>query len=116
LTEKGVEFEAINFFEQPLTADLLKQLLHSAGLKPSEALRTNDSVYKERVAGKDLIDEELIRLMVKHPELIQRPLVVKGKNRCLLTPVIRVMVPASLATRGSPAFPGASAETTSPSS
>ena len=86
MTEKGVPFEAINFFEQPLTADLLKQLLRAAGLKPSEALRTNDSVYKEEVAGKNLGDEELIRLMVKHPELIQRPLVVKGKKAVLARP------------------------------
>ena len=86
MTEKGVEFEAINFFEQPLTADLLKQLLRAARLKPSEALRTNDAVYKEKVAGKDLSDEELIRLMVKHPELIQRPIVVKGKKAVLARP------------------------------
>jgi arsenate reductase len=86
LTEKGIEFEAINFFEQPMTTDLLGQLLRAAGLKPSEALRTNDSVYKEKVAGKNLSDEELIRLMVKHPELIQRPLVVKGKKAVLARP------------------------------
>jgi arsenate reductase (glutaredoxin) len=86
LTEKGVEFEAINFFEQPMTADLLKQLLRAAGLKPSEALRTNDVVYKEKVAGKSLGDDELIRRMVKHPELIQRPLVVKGKKAVLARP------------------------------
>ena len=86
MTEKGVEFEAINFFEQPLTADVLKQLLRSAGLKPSEALRTNDVVYKEKVAGKKLSDEELIRLMVKYPELIQRPIVVKGEKAVLARP------------------------------
>ena len=86
MTEKGIEFEAINFFEQPLTADVLKQLLRAAGLKPSEALRTNDAVYKKKVAGKNLGDEELIRLMAKHPELIQRPLVVKGKKAVLARP------------------------------
>ncbi len=87
MTGKGIEFEAINFFEQPMTANLLKQLLRAAGLKPSEALRTNDAVYKEKVAGKKLSDDELIRLMVKHPELIQRPLVVKGKKAVLARPV-----------------------------
>ena len=86
MTEKGVEFEAINFFEQPMTADLLKQLLRASGLKPSEALRTNDAIYKEKVAGKNLSEEELIRLMVKHPELIQRPIVVKGKKAVLARP------------------------------
>jgi len=69
-----------------MTADLLKQLLRASGLKPSEALRTNDAIYKEKVAGKNLSEEELIRLMVKHPELIQRPIVVKGKKAVLARP------------------------------
>lgn len=69
-----------------MTADLLKQLLRAAALKPAEALRTKDAVYKENVAGKNLSEEELIRLMVKHPELIQRPIVVKGKKAVLARP------------------------------
>jgi arsenate reductase len=86
LTEKGVPFEAINFFERPLSSDGLKQLLHAARLKPSEALRTNDAIYKDKIAGKKLSDDELLRLMVRHPELIQRPIVVKGKKAVLARP------------------------------
>ena len=33
LTENGVKFEAVNYFEQPLSAAVLKKLLKSAGLK-----------------------------------------------------------------------------------
>lgn len=87
LTEKGVEFEAINYFEQPLTADLLKKLLKTAGLKPAEAIRTKEEAYKKYVAGKDLGDDQLIALMVKHPELIQRPIVVKGGKAVIPRPV-----------------------------
>ncbi len=86
LTERGVEFDAINYFEHPLTADTLKRLLRSAKLKPADALRTNEPAYKEHVAGRDLSDEQLISLMVKHPELIQRPIVVKGTKAVLARP------------------------------
>ncbi len=87
LNEKGVEFEAINYFEQPLRADLLKKLLKTAGLKPSEAIRTKEEAYKKYLAGKELSDDQLIELMVKHPELIQRPIVVKGGKAVIPRPV-----------------------------
>lgn len=86
LTEKGIEFEAINYFEQPLTAEGLQELLKRAGLKPAEALRTKEDSYKKYVAGKNLNDEQLIKQMVAHPELIQRPIVVKGSKAVLARP------------------------------
>jgi arsenate reductase len=86
LIKKGVEIEAINYFEQPLTADKLKELLKNAGLKPSESIRTKEEAYKKYVAGKDLNDDALIHLMVAHPELIQRPIVVKGNKAVLARP------------------------------
>ncbi len=87
LAENHVDFEAINYFEQPITADTLKKLLKSAGLKPSECLRTKEEAYKKYVAGKNLNDDQLISAMVAHPELIQRPIVVKGDKAVLARPL-----------------------------
>ena len=86
LTEQGIEFDAINYFEHPLTADTLRKLLKLAGISPADALRRNEPAYKEHVAGRDLSDEQLMRLMVKHPELIQRPIVVKGSKAVIARP------------------------------
>jgi arsenate reductase (glutaredoxin) len=86
LQEKGVEFEAINYFEDSLTPEALTALLRAAGLKPEEALRKNEPAYREFVVGKGLNDAELIRLMVEHPELIQRPIVVRGKKAVIARP------------------------------
>ena len=87
LKEKGVDFEAVNYFEEPLTAELLKKLLTAAGLKPSEAIRTKEEAYKQHVAGRNLSDDQLIALMVKFPELIQRPIVVKGGKAVIPRPL-----------------------------
>ena len=87
MTKKGEEFEAVNYFEQPLTAESLKRLLREAGLEPQEALRTKEAAYRELVAGKKLGNDQLIRLMVAHPELIQRPIVVRGGKAVLARPV-----------------------------
>lgn len=87
MTEKGVGFESINYMEEPLSANELKQLLHSAGLNPQDAIRTNEAAYRRYVAGQNLSDEQLIRLMAEYPELIQRPIVVRGKKAVLARPV-----------------------------
>jgi len=83
LTEKGVAFETVNYLEKPLSAAGLKQLLQQAGLKPSEVLRTKEDSYSQYVAGKKLTDDQLLAVMVKHPELIQRPIVVRGDKAVL---------------------------------
>ena len=87
LNEKQIAFESINYFEQPLDAATLTRLLKSAGLKPMDAMRTKEPAYREHVAGRELTDEQMIALMVKHPELIQRPIVVKGGKAVLARPI-----------------------------
>lgn len=77
----------MNYLEHPLTAIELKKILRAAGLKPQDAVRTKEEKYKKLVAGKDLSDDDLIRIMASNPEIIQRPLVVKGGKAVLARPV-----------------------------
>ena len=61
------------------------------GLTPRELLRTSESVYRELKLGKgDFSDDEIIALMVKHPDLIQRPIVERGNRAVLGRPVENV--------------------------
>lgn len=80
MTEQGVEYETVNYLEQPLSAKELKKLLQRAGLAPQEVLRTKEPAYRELVAGKNLGDEELLQIVAAHPELLQRPLVARSDN------------------------------------
>ncbi len=73
--------------KDPLSASELKRLLRSAGLKPQDALRTKEDAYRQYVAGRDLADEELIKVMAEHPELVQRPIVLRGNKAVLARPV-----------------------------
>jgi arsenate reductase (glutaredoxin) len=87
LTEKGIEFESIDYMKNSsLSETELKRLLRSAGLKPQDALRKNEPAYQQHVANKNLGDDDLIRVMAKHPELIQRPIVARGSKAVLARP------------------------------
>ena len=91
MTEKGLDFETINYLENPVSATELKELLQRAGLKPIDAVRTNEAAYREHVASRKLTDDQLIRVMVKYPELIQRPIVVRGKKAVLARPAEKLV-------------------------
>ena len=87
LKNSGQPFKAVNYYEQPFTKGLLKSLLKKAGLSPKDVLRTKEDIYKELgLAKKSLSDDELLDLMVKHPDLIQRPIVEKGEQAILARP------------------------------
>ena len=90
MTAKGVDYEVINYLAEPLSVDALKQLLLSAGLRPHDALRRNEDAHRQFVVGRDLSDDEIVRIMADHPELIQRPIVARGDKAVLARPVERL--------------------------
>ena len=87
LKDRGVEFEAINYFERALTEAELRGLLKKLGLTAGDILRKDEPVAKELGIGKkEFSDEQLIALMAKHPDFIQRPIVVRGGQAVLGRP------------------------------
>ena len=90
MTEKGIEFEQVDYTKKPLSAKELGNLLKQAGLKPQDAIRTGEVAYREHVGGRELSDEQLVRVMAEHPELIQRPILVRGNKVVLARPVEKI--------------------------
>lgn len=57
-------------------------------LSPGDLLRTREPIYRELSLGEGgHSDDEIIALMVKHPDLIQRPIVERGKRAVLGRPL-----------------------------
>ncbi|HEY0320197.1 MAG TPA: arsenate reductase (glutaredoxin) [Pyrinomonadaceae bacterium] len=91
LRDRGFNFEKVNYYIEPLTEKKLRELLKKMKLKPRDILRTSEAVYKELGLGKrEVSDDELIALMIEHPDLIQRPIVERGSRAVLGRPVENV--------------------------
>jgi arsenate reductase len=87
LRESGLEYEKINYYRQPLTVETLREVLDKAGLKPRDALRSGEKIAREmNLAKRDLSDDELLALLIEYPDLLQRPLVVRGDKAVLARP------------------------------
>ena len=82
-----MEFAKVNYYEQPLTAAKLRELLDKAGLAPRDIMRSGEKIYRELgLSDKSLSDDALIAAMVTHPDLIQRPIVERGPRAVLGRP------------------------------
>ena len=91
LRESGVPFEKVNYYNEPLTKKKLVELLGKMKLTPRDILRTSEAIYKELGLGtREFTDDEIVSLMVKHPDLIQRPIVERGKRAVLGRPTENV--------------------------
>jgi arsenate reductase len=91
LRESGVPFEKVNYYTEPLSKKKLSELIRKMKIKPRDLLRTSESIYRELELGKkDLSDDQLIAVMVEHPDLIQRPIVERGDRAVLGRPTENV--------------------------
>jgi arsenate reductase (glutaredoxin) len=91
LRESGVAFEKVNYYIEPLTKKKLAELLGKMKMKPRDLLRTSEPIYRELGLAKgEFTDDEIVSLMVEHPDLIQRPIVERGNRAVLGRPVENV--------------------------
>ena len=91
LVDQGVDFSKVNYYIEPLSREKLEELLAKMKLTPRDILRTSEPVYRELGLGKgEFTDDEIISLMVKHPDLIQRPIVERGERAVLGRPTENV--------------------------
>jgi len=89
--DSGKPFKTVNYYTNPFTKAKLTALLKKGGLSARDVLRTKEGVYKELgLAKKHFSDDELIDLMVKHPDLIQRPIVEAGDRVLLARPADQI--------------------------
>jgi arsenate reductase (glutaredoxin) len=90
LEERGVEPRVVEYLVDPPTAEELRELTTKLGLPVRELVRSAEPVFGE-LGLQDASDDELIQAMVRHPILIQRPIVVHGDRAVIGRPPERVL-------------------------
>ena len=91
LRDAGVDFDAVDYYTDPIPKTKLRELLRKMGMSARELLRTKEEIYKKlRLGERELTDDQIIDLMVAHPDLIQRPIVEKGARAILARPAERL--------------------------
>lgn len=91
LRESGVDFSKVNYYLEPISKKKLTELIKKMKLTPRDLLRKSEPIYRELGLAKgEFSDDEIISLMVKHPDLMQRPIVERGDKAILGRPTENV--------------------------
>ena len=91
LTERGVEFDVIEYMKTPLDEAPLTSLVDKVPNEPADMVR-NDKNFKELGLDPDdyVTPGDVVALLVEHPVLMQRPILVKGDNAVIARPSDKV--------------------------
>lgn len=86
LQDSEVDFEIRKYLDDPPTKEELTAVLEKLDIRPLTLIRKREDVFKNQYQGKDLSDEEWIEVLVAHPRLIERPIVIKGDRAIIGRP------------------------------
>ena len=86
LEESGLDFEIVDYLNNPLSEKEIEDLLQKLGMEPLDLVRKTEAIWKENYRGKDLSPQQVIEAMAQHPKLIERPVVVVGNKAVIGRP------------------------------
>lgn len=76
-----INLQKRDFFKEPFTELELKKIIKLSNLSANQFLRKRDKMFKELNLEKTKHTEnEIIKLMVKFPGLIKRPIIIKNQR------------------------------------
>lgn len=91
LRDSGCDVWVQEYLKNPPSRDELTRLYDRAGISPREGLRAKEPLAEELgLTRPNVTDEEVLDAMVKHPILIERPLVETPNGVRLCRPQDRV--------------------------
>jgi len=97
IRQSGEEPEVIEYLKTPPSRERLQALIAAMGIAPRDLLRRKGTPYDElRLDDPEWTDEQLIDLMLQHPILINRPVVVSplGVRLCRPSEAVLDILPS----------------------
>jgi len=74
--KSGLSLEVVDYLKKPPTVTELRDLLALLDKKPLELIRQKEPIFQEKFKDQNHTDEEWIQIMIAHPILLERPIVV----------------------------------------
>ncbi len=87
LTERGVEFDTIEYLKTPPTRETLDRIIGMLEGPVADMVRKDKRFEELKLNAADYTTKEtVIPLLLQHPELMQRPIVIRGGRAIIARP------------------------------
>ena len=91
MRDNGYEPKVIEYLKTPPDVNELNNICKKLSKRPKDIIRKGEKEYKLLKIDKNVRDNDLIKAMVKHPKLIERPIVIRGKKGIIGRPPENVL-------------------------
>ena len=92
LRARGVEFDIVEYLKTPLHRTALERIVAMLDTPPAELVRKDRRFEGLQLKPADYVSaEDVVALLLKYPELVQRPIVVKGDKAVIARPPERML-------------------------
>jgi len=88
LRSRGIDYDDVQYHVEGISAQRIRELLAMAGISAREALRIREEGAAELA---DAPEDDIVAAMAARPELLQRPIVVRGDRAVLARPPEKVL-------------------------
>lgn len=89
--ENDIDYEKVNYYIDELTEEKLRDLLKKMNLSPFDVLRKKEPIFKELNISEKTSPDEIVKLIIEHPNLLQRPIVEVGEKAVLARPIEKAL-------------------------
>jgi arsenate reductase len=91
LKSGGYETSVVKYLEDSPAEMQIREVLKMLGVSARELMRTKEELYTELNLADELDEDKLILAMVKHPKLIERPVIIKGDRAIIGRPTEKII-------------------------
>jgi arsenate reductase len=92
LRERGVEFDVIEYLKTPLDRAGFERIMNMLPNPPTDLVRKDKNFEALGLDANNYVTKEaVIALLLQHPVLMQRPIIVRGQKAVLARPSEKVL-------------------------
>jgi|TARA_B100001750_G_C15197926_1_gene442087 arsenate reductase len=91
LRDNGYEPNIIEYLKNPPNVNELNEICENLNMSAIDITRTNEKEYKQLNIPMNDTDDVLIEKIARHPKLLERPIVIKGKKGIIGRPPENVL-------------------------
>ena len=93
LTERGVECNVIEYLKTPPTQETLEKILGMLEGPAADLVRKDKRFAELGLNADDYVDKKkIVALLLEHPELMQRPIVIRDHRAIIARPPEKLTV------------------------
>lgn len=91
IKQEGITPEIVDYLHNAPSREELINLLSMLQLQAADIVRKGEAVFKQKYAGKTFSNDQWLDILVQHPALIERPIVVSNGKAVIARPAERLL-------------------------